>query len=272
MTKPTVPDTRAALKRTSYLEKSRFNRKFLLKLFSSPYSLAPFLIGCTDLLVLWAFNISSASATVAGAACVLGSLGIFLTRLAVGKQELGREVLDELRREADQERDRTLDELDRKLSMDGDPRTEKCLRDLRTLDRAFRQGRLGSDVAKAGAYFDVLTGVEQLFDNSVLSLEKTLELWYTAAAVQSTEARAPILAQRERIIEDVNQSTRQLGSILGGLEDLGADGAPSETQLAGIRRELDQGLEVARKVAQRMKDLDRDLGEIGDADGAGKPE
>ncbi len=76
-------DTQSALSGKSILDKSKFNRKFLLGLFASPYSLVPFLVGWTDLLALWTFGVKSPPAAIAGVALILGSLGIFLTRLAL---------------------------------------------------------------------------------------------------------------------------------------------------------------------------------------------
>jgi len=258
-------ETQSALSGKSILDKSKFNRKFLLGLFASPYSLVPFLVGWTDLLALWAFGLKSPPAAVAGVALILGSLGIFLTRLALGKQTIGKKVVEEMEKEAEAERERVLNELDRKLAADGVQRTEGSLRDLRALAKAFKNGRQWSDTVETGSVLEILGGVEQLFRHSVLSLEKTLELWYTARSMSTEEARRPIMKQRELIIADVGKSITHLGSILAHIQSLGVGGDTEQSQLANVRNELDQSLEVAKAVSKRMRSLDKELaGDYGD--------
>ena len=256
--KSNAPNPGSVFAKNPVLDRSKFNRKFLLRLFASPYSLAPFLAGWTDLLALWTFDVKSGPAVFVGIACILASLGIFLTRLALGKQELGKKVMEDMQKEAEQSREKALDDLDRKLVADGDPRTEKSLRDLRVLARSFQQSGWSASF-ESSAVFDILSGVEQLFRQSVAALEKSLQLWYIASQMASARARRPIIEERERIIADVGKSTEQLGRILAGVQTLGAGGTEEESRLAGIREELDQSLEVAKNVARRMRSLDREL-------------
>jgi hypothetical protein len=61
------------------------------------------------------------------------------------------------------------------------------------------------------------------------------------------------------MIADVKESVRQLGHLLAGIEGLAAGSGGEDSRLAEIRAELDQGLAVARAVAERMQALDREL-------------
>lgn len=243
------------------LEESRVKQKYLLKLLSHPLCLFPFLAGLTDLLVLWAFDIWSGPALFAGLAAILGSLGLFFTRLVVGDNTLARQVIQTVQREVLVEREKRLDDLDRRLcEADNDPRPERYLRDLRALAKAFEQGEVWKNVLSGHPSIDILAGVDKLFKECVISLEKTLDLGYASAQTATEAARKPILQQRERIITDVAKSIQQLGTVLAGIQSLESKVENQQgSELAAIRRELNQSLEVARKVKERISLLDKDL-------------
>ncbi|MFH2002699.1 MAG: hypothetical protein ABIK28_23715 [Planctomycetota bacterium] len=240
-------------------EPSSFRSRFLLKLLSSPWTLGPLLAGITTLMVVWTFNIRSGLAIFAGLLGVLGAIGVFFTRLFLGSATLGKETLETMKQEAQAQREEKLDALDEQLSADGDVRTEKCLRDLRALARAFHQEEVWPERMNARSIFDVLQGVEQLFNRSVQLFEKTLVLWRIASNMTTEEARRPILEQRERIIEDIRESIKELGRILAEIQTLGTGGGSEDTLLSHIRVELDQSLEVAKRVETRMNSLDREM-------------
>jgi hypothetical protein len=188
-------------------------------------------------------------------------VGILLTRLLMGSENIARDILEEMEKEAITERERALDSLDQRLSADGDSRTEKSLRDLRALARAFQDDQSWLSTLNTKSTFDILAGVEQLFSRCVLSLEKSLKLWYTAREMTTDKARQPILDQRERIITDVAESIHQLGRILAGIQRIGVHEGEENSELARIRQELDQSLQVAEIVEQRMQSIDRELNE-----------
>ena len=163
-----------------------------------------------------------------------------------------------MQKEAHREREKALDTLDRELTEDGDPRTEACLRDLRALAKAFRSAPKPSIDLKIHDAFSIAAGVEELFTRSVASLEKTLDLWRTAQSMATKDARGPVLAQREKMIEDVSESIKQLGKVLAGIEALKA-GESVHSDLARIRGELDERLAVAKKVEERMRSLEKQI-------------
>lgn len=241
------------------LNRSKFTKKLILRLFSSPLTLVPVLAGFTDLLVLWTFNLNSGMGIFAGLAGILGGLGIFLSRLFLDDR-VRKETLEAFENDAERGREQRLDALDQRLCADDDPRTEACLRDLRELAKAFQQGFSWRDTLNSRATLDILAGVEQIFTQCVHSLEKTLDLWYSARKMHTSEARRAILDQRERILEDVTESIRELGKILVGIQGIGTEGKTGFSELARIRAELDRSLEVAKRVNRRMLALDKEIG------------
>jgi hypothetical protein len=242
------------------LSRSGLKKKALLRHLSSPWVLGPFLVGLTTLAAIWTFSVRSGIGVFAGIACVLGAMGAFLTRLVLGSESVAKESLEELRHEVQEEREKALDQLDRDLTADGDPRTEGCLRDLRALTKAFQECQTWSSELNTNVIFDVLAGVDRLFQRCVESLEKTLALYHTARQMSTPQAREKILGQRERIIADVGESTKQLSDILGGLMNLGAASDEDGSDLARVRAELDRSLEVARTVEKRMHRLEQEVG------------
>lgn len=239
------------------LDKQRFRKKLLLGLLTSPLTLCPLVVGVTLLFAAWALSIKSGVALFAALACVLGAAGVFFTRLLLGDGKIAKAAVEEMQKEAHEAREKGLDELDRKLTEDGDSRTEASLRDLRALATAFNEARPASAGLSAGSAFDIASGVEQLFNRCVQSLARTLDLWRTAQKMVTPEAKKPILEQRESIIEDVGKSITQLGKVLAGIQGLESGGGES-SELAGIREELDQRLAVAKRVEERMRSLDKE--------------
>jgi hypothetical protein len=241
------------------MNRRKFRQKYLLRLISSPVTLIPVIAGATDLLALWTFSMNSGIGIFTGIAAVLGGLGIFMTRLLTGSDRVAKEIIEEMEKKTILEQEKILDELDQKLMVTNDTRDESCLRDLRVLLKEFTQGHSLSEALNNPSMFDILSGVEQLFNQGVRSLEKSLEFWYTAQKMATPEAREPILAERERIITEVGQATKQLGGILASIGNL-ADSQNLETpNLKRIQDELDQNLDVAKKVRERMESLNKEL-------------
>ncbi len=117
------------------MDQPSINAKMVMRLLASPLTLAPFLVGATLLLGLWAVGIHSTVAVFAGISLMAGALGVFFTRLVTGKDRLASETLADMQQEAALAREKELDDLDRRLNEDDEPRNERLLRDLRALVR-----------------------------------------------------------------------------------------------------------------------------------------
>jgi methyl-accepting chemotaxis protein len=81
----------------------------------------------------------------------------------------------------------------------------------------------------------------------------------TAARMKTAEGRKTTLASRERMIDEIRASVEQLAHTIDGVQALAAEKRPDQ-DLAQIRRELDESLEVARRVEERMQSLEAELG------------
>lgn len=239
------------------LDKAQFRKKVLIRLLSSPITLCPFLAGASILLGVWALGPDKPGIPLfIGLSCILASFGTFLNRLVLGAEKVTQKVMEETQEEAQKAREKALDDLEARLVADGDPRTEQYFRDLRALTAHLTM--LGKDsaagLAGVDAYsaFEIMTRVEDLFDLSVRSLERTLELWNTVQHVGSDEARTPILRAREELIGEVRESIEQLGSVLAGIQKLSAEDRTS-SNLGRLREELDQSIKDAESIHAELQ-------------------
>jgi hypothetical protein len=237
------------------MNEDQIRRRVFLRLLGHPGVIAPFLLGITACTAAWALDWPSALAWFALGAGVAGTFGAYLTRLIFDNGRTAQAVITDLQQREQRTLQASLDELDRRLvSSDNDPRPEAALRDLRALVFAFDEFAEKTDSLHAPAVLDVRSRVRQIFDSSVRSLEQTLQLGDTAKILHLPEARQPLLAQRESIIADIQAGIRQLGDTLAALQRLGS-GAQSSRELARLREELDQSLQIAGRVEERLNSL-----------------
>lgn len=237
------------------LDEKTLRKRVFLRLLGSPITVIPFMLGMTTMTASWALDWKPGIGLFAGLAGILAAAGAFVTRLLLGGDRVTREVATALEREEQEARQRSLDELDHRLSTaDEDPRPETALRDLRALVKAFEENSADYYRFNAGSAIDIHSRVGQLFDHCVESIRQTERLWQTAQELNAPAARKPILQQREKTIEEVQTSIKQLSNTLVALQTLGA-GDRSHAELARLRDDLDQSLAVAKTVEERVNDL-----------------
>jgi hypothetical protein len=222
--------------------------RILRDLATQPVTFYPMVIGLTLLLL---------SAVAGGPLAFLGFLALvvgaanFLAQLASGK--VSRSVVEKLEQELTEHRERELDELQRQLASDGDPRTHALLGDLRQLVTGFHGSAGWLDDVGVRMNFDLQSRVEELFQTSVKWLRRTLELLELQKKVASNEVREQFRQERERIIGDVSKATVKLGSTLAAVQRLGT-AADDSQELGGLIRELDEEINIAMTVEQRIRE------------------
>ena len=238
-------------------DKSRLRKKVILNLFSHPVTILPFAGSATFFIATWIFDLDPLIFLSLSFGCFVVSIGGLFTNLIVNLDKITKKAFEELQAESRQTQEKELDSLDRNLQEDRDARTEKLLRELRSLAATFEDGKAWSNNLDTRSAFEIESKVRELFQGCVSHLERSLELWRLAQEIDSTRGKEIILNQREKIIHDVETSVEQLGSILDGVLSLGIL-KKDDTELARIRDELDQSLEIARQVEERMEEFDKD--------------
>lgn len=246
---------RVAQRLSQMQNENRIRKRVFLRLLGSPFVLAPLVLGSTACTAIWALGIKPAFGWFAVLAGFLGAAGAYLTRLIFDGGRTAQAVLADLEREERQARQATLDDLDRRLTQaDNDPRPEVALRDLRELAQAFEEFAGRADEVHLPVVVEVRSRVRQLFDQSIRSLEQTLKLGDIGLRLKLPEARQPILEQREKIVADIQASVKQLGGTLAALQRL-QTGSQNQSELARLRDELDQSLQLAGRVEERLNAL-----------------
>jgi len=237
------------------MNENQVRKKILLRLIGHPLVIAPSVLGVSACTTIWALSLPTGLGLFAGLAGVLGSAGVYLTRIILDNGKTASAVLAEEEQQEQQAAQAVLDDLDRRLvEADDDARPETALRDMRALVHAFDEFAGQAEAIPSAAIIDVRSRVQQLFEQSIRSLEQTLRLGATAKKLDMAEARKPLLTQRERIIKDVQACVKQLGGTLATLQQLGT-GSQSTGELSRLRDELDQSLEIAGRVEARLNSL-----------------
>jgi len=237
------------------MNEGQIRRKVFLRLLGHPAVLAPFVLGVSAATTFWAFNWPPGLGWFAAAAGALASAGAYITRLIFDDGKTARAVIAEMQQGDQKAAEAALDDLDHRLVVaDNDLRPETALRDLRALVRAMDDYASRTEALQSPVVVDVRSRVQQVFESSIRSLEQTLQLGDTAKILHLPEARKPLLEQREKIIADIQAGVKQLGSTLAALQRLGT-GADSSRELSRLRDELDQSLEIAGRVEDRLHSL-----------------
>lgn len=224
-------------------------RKVYLDLFATPGTLLPVAGGLTAWIASWAMG-GDATLNFAGLAGILAGVGILSTRLILGLEGITQRAYDHVLNRQHQEREAQLEKLHQRLLPDGDPRDETCLQELRHLYARVKE-RSQSENINAAA-FSLLDGVDQMFDACVRQLEHSAELWETARTMKGP-SRSNLLKQREGIIHEVCETVVHLGQTVERYHELTSH--KNRSELARLRKELDQSLQLARAVEQRTEQL-----------------
>lgn len=228
-------------------------RKVLLDLFASPATVVPMVGGLSAWLLSWGMD-GNLWLNLAGLAGVLGGVGLTATRLIFGLEEITQNAYEYIAEEERRARDAALDALAAKLHGDQDPRTQTYLRDLRELYARLQRSAHREEVPVAAR--SVLEKVDRLFWAAVKHLEHSYDLWETAARSAGT-ARRSILQEREQVLDEVRKTTEHLGRTVQQFQAFRRN--ESESELAKLREELDETMQVARRAEERVAALGREL-------------
>lgn len=190
--------------------------------------------------------------TMAGIAGVLGSFGVTVSRLIWGIEELTEKAYGYQLDQRQREHQKRLDELDEKLTGDRDPRTQNCLRELRvlydSLQSAAEKGNINSSL------YEIIAGVGKVFEESVKQLEHSHSLWEMAQRMQGP-AHDSILLQRDGIVQEVVATVVDVGAMIDRY--FLNENKRNQSELAKVRRELDESIEAARRAEERTAELER---------------
>ncbi len=101
--------------------------------------------------------------------------------------------------------------------------------------------------------------LRRLFDSSAASLGRAYDLHVAARELATAAARQQVEAEQDRLVEESAAALDALEKGIDRFATAAATAGASEkaADLSDLSGDLDRQLEVARRVEQRMKDLER---------------
>ena len=240
------------------MDRDELRRRLLLRLFGSPITLLPALGGIVAATSPLLFPIDWGIPLFLGVLGISTAVGSLAFRGTVRREAIAGQILADLEAEAVQQRRKQLNLLKTRLKSDDDTRDENVLEDLLGLVEAVREDdswRAGINVVAAA---DILVGIDELFDTSVASLQRCVELRDMAQKLNTPEASAHLMAEREVLLGEIQQSVRALTALVTDLRVLGSGGAKHADRFSSLRKNLDRSLEAARRSGNEVADLTSD--------------
>jgi hypothetical protein len=233
------------------MDPARLRKRVWLQLASAPLTVLPAVAGATALLAAWGVDAGSGWLAFLGVSGLLASVGSLATQCIFYLDEHTRRAFASLEAEALAEQERKLDNLYRRLRKDDDPRDDELLKQLRSLYRTFQQDTEWVKRMRQQSAVEIASQVEKLFQASIISLQRSLDLARAADRMATDDGRRTALLSRDRLLSEVQESIAQMAKTIDGVQSLGLE--RNGDDLARIRRELDESLNVARRVEERLQ-------------------
>jgi hypothetical protein len=231
-------------------------RRALLDLFVTPWTIGTTTIGFSTVLLSWAFG-GGAAMTFLGFLGVLIGLGWAGTNFALNLESVINNAAKTVELESKEAANQRLDELDRKLCLDRDPRDQTYLRDMREIFDAFMADY---NAGKLSEFCNTQTveQIKELFDTVVKKLEAAHELWDTSRTMRG-KPKELAQADREKIIEEVGKAVEHMGETISGIRALKVK--TDVNDFDRLREKLDGQLNAARRSVERMDSINEELRE-----------
>lgn len=226
-----------------------------MKLLTRPSVLVPGLCGLGSL---------GLAAVVPGAGAFLGILGVsglviaagmFVTGAVFDTQRIGKDTFDELQQAERQGEVNRLNRLAadlRSVAADG---AITYVAKLKSHHQRLERGRRGEGFSIPDHIADM---AEDLYERCVDALQRAVSLGKAMVEMSTDQVRQELGEKVATLLGEVDQGVHQLGLTLDRLQSAALLKDDTE-EISRIREELDTGLQVARRVDQRMQELEHSL-------------
>lgn len=185
-----------------------------------------------------------------GLAGVLGGIGWFATRFIFQLDSISEKAMRDLAAEALQKEEKHLNELQKRLSADKDPRTEQYLILLRENRSQLEQ------VARTPGMelrsLEIVKQARQLFWAATEQLDQSLKMYQLAQKLSGTEKQV-VLAQRERCLGEALESAEHLREAVGAFRQL--TDKSLEKDVDSLQLELAESIRAAKRSEERVREL-----------------
>ena len=224
-------------------------KRILREIFIAPSVVLPVVGGASAWLLSWAGG-GNDWLNLAGLVGVLGGVGWFATRFIFQLDGISEKAMQDLAEEALQKEEKHLNELQKRLANDRDPRTEQyliLLRENRTeLERIARTP--GIELRS----LEIVKQARQLFWAASDQLDQSMKMYELAQKLNGSEKQG-VLAQRERCLEEARESSEHLSDAIATFRQF-AD-KTLERDMDTLQLELAESIRAAKRSEERMREL-----------------
>jgi ferritin-like protein len=224
-------------------------KRILREIFIAPSVVLPVVGGASAWLLSWAGG-GNDWLNLAGLVGVLGGVGWFATRFIFQLDGISEKAMQDLAEEALQKEEKHLNELQKRLANDRDPRTEQyliLLRENRTeLERIARTP--GIELRS----LEIVKQARQLFWAASDQLDQSMKMYELAQKLNGVEKQG-VLAQRERCLEEARESSEHLSAAIATFRQF-AD-KTLERDMDTLQLELAESIRAAKRSEERMREL-----------------
>ena len=225
-------------------------KRILREIFVAPSVVLPIVGGASAWLLSWAGGGGSDMLNLVGLAGVLGGIGWFATRFIFQLDSISEKAMQDLAKEAFQNEENHLNELQKRLATDKDPRTEQYLILLRE-NRAELE-KLAQTPGIQIRSLEILKQARQLFWAATDQLDQSLKM-YQLAQKLSGEQKQGVLAQREHCLSEARESAEHLRDAIATFRQFTDKNL--QRDMDSLQLDLAESIQAAKRSEERLRDL-----------------
>ncbi|MFN6138862.1 MAG: hypothetical protein ACK480_10265 [Planctomycetota bacterium] len=225
-------------------------KRILREIFVAPSVVLPIVGGASAWLLSWAGGGGSDMLNLVGLAGVLGGIGWFATRFIFQLDSISEKAMQDLAKEAFQKEENHLNELQKRLATDKDPRTEQYLILLRE-NRAELE-KLAQTPGIQIRSLEILKQARQLFWAATDQLDQSLKM-YQLAQKLSGEQKQGVLAQREHCLSEARESAEHLRDAIATFRQFTDKNL--QRDMDSLQLDLAESIQAAKRSEERLRDL-----------------
>jgi len=216
----------------------------------APSVVLPIVGGASAWLLSWAGGGGSDMLNLVGLAGVLGGIGWFATRFIFQLDSISEKAMQDLAKDAFQKEENHLNELQKRLATDKDPRTEQYLILLRE-NRAELE-KLAQTPGIQIRSLEILKQARQLFWAATDQLDQSLKM-YQLAQKLSGEQKQGVLAQREHCLSEARESAEHLRDAIATFRQFTDKNL--QRDMDSLQLDLAESIQAAKRSEERLRDL-----------------
>jgi hypothetical protein len=217
-------------------------KRILREIFVAPSVVLPIVGGASAWLLSWAGGGGSDMLNLVGLAGVLGGIGWFATRFIFQLDDISQKAMQDLAQEALQKEENHLNELQKRLATDKDPRTEQYLILLRE-NRADLE-KLAQTPGIQIRSLEILKQARQLFWAATEQLDQSLKMYQLAEKLSGAQKQG-VLAQREHCLSEARESAEHLRDAISAFRQFADKNL--QRDMDSLQLELAESIQAAKR-------------------------